>query len=122
MAHDDHTGTTRILSATDHPLASRLRGCLLRVTEPSRPTRVHRSWTASLRVGSRPGNDVVVDDEAVSRFHVEIALEAHGFRLRDLGSTNGTLVDGIRVVDVYLRAGARIRIGETDIVFEPSDA
>jgi DNA-binding NtrC family response regulator len=75
-----------------------------------------------LRVGAQAGNDVVLADEAVSRIHFEIAIEAAGFRLRDLGSTNGTFVDGNRVLDVYLKSGARIRAGRSHLTFEVLDS
>jgi len=74
-----------------------------------------------VRVGSREGNDVVLDDRAVSRVHFEIAVDAKGFRLRDLGSTNGTYVDRYRVTELWLEPGAPIRAGATELVFEPLD-
>jgi DNA-binding NtrC family response regulator len=72
-----------------------------------------------LRVGSREGNDVVLADETVSRIHFEISADAEGYRLRDLGSSNGTFVDGYRVGDVYLKPGSRIHAGQTEVIFEP---
>jgi DNA-binding NtrC family response regulator len=72
-----------------------------------------------LRCGSRPENDLVLDDPTVSRIHFEIVADAEGFRLRDLGSKNGTVVDGYRAHDVYLKPGSRIHVGRTEIVFEP---
>src|SRR5690606_36314547 len=41
-----------------------------------------------LRVGSREGNDLVLEDATVSRIHFEITADAHRYRLRDLGSSN----------------------------------
>jgi two-component system response regulator GlrR len=73
----------------------------------------------TLRVGSREGTDVVVADATVSRIHFEIAADEHGYRLRDLGSSNGTVVDGYRAHDVYLKPGSRIHLGQTEIIFEP---
>ncbi len=72
-----------------------------------------------LRVGSREGTDLVLADEMVSRIHFEITADQHGYRLRDLGSRNGTIVDGYRAQDVYLKPGSRIHVGETQLVFEP---
>ena len=43
--------------------------------------------------------DVVLADEAASRAHVEIQAVENGYRLRDLGSTNGTIVAGMRVIE-----------------------
>ncbi len=72
-----------------------------------------------LRIGAHAQNDLVLDAEGVSRIHCEIAADEHGFRLRDLGSTNGTHVDGMRAQDVYLRPGARLTIGRAELLFEP---
>jgi len=72
-----------------------------------------------LRVGSREENDVTLDDRTVSRIHFEISADATGYRMRDLGSSNGTFVDGYRAHDVYLKPGSRIHAGHTEIIFEP---
>jgi two-component system, NtrC family, response regulator GlrR len=72
-----------------------------------------------LRVGSRDENDLTLPDQTVSRIHFEIGADAKGYRLRDLGSSNGTFVDGYRVNDVYLKPGSRIHAGHTEVIFEP---
>jgi DNA-binding NtrC family response regulator len=65
-------------------------------------------------IGSHPSNDVVLTDPLVSRFHCELRAEqrgSSGLRLRDLGSRNGTLVDGVVVLDAMLRDDSVIRVG-----------
>src|SRR5204862_322716 len=57
----------------------------------------------------------------VSGLHAELRLQADGYRLRDLGSTNGTHVRGVRVVDGFIAPGATIQIGKSAIVFDPLD-
>jgi pSer/pThr/pTyr-binding forkhead associated (FHA) protein len=47
------------------------------------------------RIGRGTENDVVVDDPAVSRLHARVEKEAGHYRIVDLGSTNGTAVDGV---------------------------
>jgi DNA-binding NtrC family response regulator len=74
---------------------------------------VERSCT----IGTNKSNDLVLDDPWVSRFHCEIAVERRGVRLRDLGSRNGTMVDGMRVFDAWLRPGSVIRLGRTALRF-----
>jgi DNA-binding NtrC family response regulator len=78
-----------------------------------------RSWLAAGRsrcsIGSDRTNRVVVEDRRVSRFHCEIAVEDGALRLRDLASTNGTTVDGVRVVHAFLRGGAVVRVGHTTL-------
>jgi transcriptional regulator with GAF, ATPase, and Fis domain len=72
---------------------------------------------ASVRVGAGPGNDLKLDSPTVSSVHLEIAATDRGFRVRDLGSTNGTQVDGVRVIEAYLEDGQTIRAGEVDLKF-----
>lgn len=57
------------------------------------------------------------DDMGVSGYHCEIAREGGAYVLRDLGSTNGTLVDGEPVTETALQHGNRVRIGAQRLVF-----
>jgi len=68
-------------------------------------------------VGSHPMADIVIDDEAVSRVHCEIVADARGYLLRDVGSTNGTEMGGLRVVEAFLPSKARIVVGATELSF-----
>src|SRR5688500_7496421 len=86
----------------------RVRISRLRVSSKDRPEESHQIVRSTLRVGSRPGNDLVLADDAVSRVHFEIVLDDQGFLLRDLGSTNGTFVDGYRAIELYLKERSRI--------------
>lgn len=71
----------------------------------------------SLVLGRVQGCDLVVRDEQVSRRHAELRLEADGgVLLRDLGSANGTWVDGERVSERRLSGGERVRIGDVEMV------
>ncbi|MGE0792374.1 MAG: sigma 54-interacting transcriptional regulator [Sandaracinaceae bacterium] len=72
----------------------------------------------SILVGRR-GGDLELSDKKVSALHLELRLDAHGYRARDLGSSNGTFVMGLRVLDAYLHPGAVIGIGDTTVRFEP---
>jgi pSer/pThr/pTyr-binding forkhead associated (FHA) protein len=55
--------------------------------------------------------DVVLDDASVSNQHAVLELAGAGFRIRDLGSTNGVRVNGGRVAASELKHGDRIEIG-----------
>ena len=81
---------------------------MLRGPEPG------KSWELTERttIGKGPNNHVSVIDATVSRNHLEILHEASGFRVRDLGSTNGTFLDNARVVEAWARPGMEIRAGE----------
>ena len=71
------------------------------------------------RIGKSPENDLVLADETVSREHCEIVRDDKGYLLRDLGSTNGTLLDGAEIREGYLRAGVVIRVGRIDLKVRP---
>jgi hypothetical protein len=71
-------------------------------------------------LGRMSGCDVVVADPRASRRHAEIKPVGHGFVISDLGSMNGTLVNGSRVREHPLTDGDEIRIGATVLHFEAS--
>ena len=62
-------------------------------------------------LGRGPGVDVLLDDASVSHQHAALELAARGFRIRDLGSTNGVRVNGSRVSAADLKHGDRLEIG-----------
>jgi pSer/pThr/pTyr-binding forkhead associated (FHA) protein len=63
-------------------------------------------------LGRRPSNDIVFDNLAVSGEHAVLTLEGPAIRIEDLGSTNGTRVNGETVRDQVLRDGDVIAIGK----------
>ena len=67
--------------------------------------------SGTVRVGRAPDCDVVVPSPRVSRYHAELSVDAQGARVRDLGSTNGTAVDGRPVREAELRPGDRVAFG-----------
>ncbi len=71
-----------------------------------------------IRVGRKPDNDVVVDDKVVSSHHAEIRCSRGVYRLADLGSTNGTLLNGRRVEEEPLDDHDVIQLGDGGPVFE----
>lgn len=64
----------------------------------------------------RVRGDVRLDDPLVSGAHCRIVHRAGHFVLQDLGSTNGTVVDGRRIQDVVLRPGSEIVLGNTKVL------
>jgi DNA-binding NtrC family response regulator len=88
-----------------------------RVTVTSGPA-TGRTWTEAAErcaIGSHPGNDLVVDDGTVSRFHCELVIAGSGVRVRDLGSRNGTLAGGIAIADATVSPGTVLALGNSDI-------
>jgi two-component system response regulator GlrR len=68
---------------------------------------------APLLVGKSPECDLVVDDALLSRRHCELRVAARGVTVRDLRSKNGTLVDGLRLVEATVPIGRAIQVGNT---------
>ncbi|MCL6641528.1 MAG: FHA domain-containing protein, partial [Candidatus Rokubacteria bacterium] len=74
-------------------------------------------------IGRAPDNVVRIDDPRVSRHHALIVPRAGGFVLVDLGSTNGTWVDGLRVSELALGLGDRIDIaGAAELRLEATES
>ncbi len=73
-------------------------------------------------VGRHPESDIFLDDITVSRRHVEFRREQSTFRLHDVGSLNGTYLNGDRVDDAELQSGDEVRIGKFRLIFFASDA
>jgi DNA-binding NtrC family response regulator len=79
-----------------------------------------RRWDvrgSRLRIGAAAGNDVQLADTTVSRHHAEIRAETGRYVLRDLGSTNGTRLDGASIIEAWLEDGAQVRVGKTELRF-----
>lgn len=73
-----------------------------------------------LTIGRSTDCDIVLHDGNVSRRHAEVRALGAGFALTDLGSTNGTTVNGARISEQQLVDGDEIQIGSARIVFEAS--
>jgi hypothetical protein len=71
-------------------------------------------------LGRMPENDLVIADPNVSRRHAEIRAVGPNFVLVDLGSTNGTRINGVGISQQTLRDGDAISIGATTMRFETS--
>jgi class 3 adenylate cyclase/predicted component of type VI protein secretion system len=70
----------------------------------------------TLVVGRSPACDVPIRDLTVSRHHGEVEAAASGLRVRDLGSTNGTFINGARITEGVASPGARVAFGK--VIFQ----
>ncbi len=69
-------------------------------------------------IGRHPDSGIFLDDVTVSRRHAKVITESEGqYVIEDVGSLNGTYVDGERVERLALREGAQIQIGKFRLVF-----
>jgi two-component system, NtrC family, response regulator GlrR len=93
----------------------------------SRRAQVHLRWTDAggshdveirdrLVVGSSAEVGLRIEDRTVSRIHAAFELRPDGLWVRDLGSRNGTWIDGGRLGEACLHEGARVKVGDTTII------
>lgn len=71
----------------------------------------------AVRAGRADEADLILDDPAASRQHFEVCPYRGGYLVRDLGSTNGTEVNRVGVLECRLSNGDIITVGETDVAF-----
>ena len=119
------------LSAADAPTAAHARppdgsddeaiGDLVVVGGSLMGTRVALAPGAYV-VGRGPGADVVLSDASLSRRHLRVVVGDDGVEVGDLGSSNGTFLDGVALTEPRaLRAGDTLEAGRTLLAFEPRD-
>ncbi|RIK05301.1 MAG: DUF2662 domain-containing protein [Acidobacteria bacterium] len=71
-------------------------------------------------VGRQPDSTIVLADPNVSRRHAEVRPQGDGYVVVDLGSTNGTRVNGVRVTEQRLADGDQLTFGNTQMYFQAS--
>jgi predicted component of type VI protein secretion system len=67
-----------------------------------------------ITIGRNPDSTIVINNPSVSARHAQLQLAGETYRLKDLGSTNGTYVNGKPVTETLLRFDDRIRFGAAD--------
>ena len=117
MVAKDFEGKTELLKMDEIPDVVSLRKCQLVVVDgPNRGKKLTLNKNIT-KVGKRESNDLILADKTVSRNHVEIEYASDSFLLRDLGSTNGTFVNGERITTAHLQDGDRITVGRTTMLY-----
>ncbi len=112
---------TKIIKSGEVPTTLTLPRCKLVVMEGDDAGQERTIDKGVIHIGSAERADLALSDETVSREHAEIHKTREGYLLRDLGSTNGTFVGGLKVKEAYLTTGALIKVGKTKIKFTPKD-
>ncbi|MEJ7601705.1 MAG: sigma 54-interacting transcriptional regulator [Kofleriaceae bacterium] len=120
MGSERYLATT-LMRVADRPIAIQIRGFALVIQSGPRAGTTIRGDKRSLLIGTHASADVVLEDPLVSRLHARLDVEADDCVLRDLGSTNGTRINGVRIRAVCLDDGAEIDVGGTKLVFKLVD-
>src|SRR5215467_8080109 len=119
MAVDDLRSGTWVTYVGGRVTSARLRRCRVEIVSGPDSGLVRDVEAPVIRIGARRGNDVQLSDSKASGLHCEIRLDDRGYRLRDLDSTNGTYVSGLRINDVYITPGTQIALGSSRLKFDP---
>jgi DNA-binding NtrC family response regulator len=82
---------------------------------------LHELSEDSFTIGKAPDNALVLRDRFVSSHHLRVTRRATGIHVRDLGSTNGTYLNGARLLEAELPLNSVLRVGDTELVLEPVD-
>ena len=90
----------------------------LSVRLPDSAPAVHELAEELNTIGRSPENSIHLDEPSVSGRHAELILVGQTCHLKDLDSTNGTLVNGQPVTSAQLRSGDRIRFGKVEACYE----
>jgi diguanylate cyclase (GGDEF)-like protein len=129
MSDDAFTDETRILETAEFRLADMTaqageRSAVLTVLRGRRRGATFQITGGSTELGRGDTVEIRIDDDGVSRRHAALVrLEDGALQLRDLGSTNGTFVNGDRISEQVLEDDDRIALGTTTLLkFELHDA
>src|SRR5258706_1146108 len=89
---------------------------------PDGPVESYQLNKPSVAIGRSTGNDIVLDTNAVSRYHVTVVQKDSQVYIEDLDSANGTYLDSTRMKPhepLLLRGGEEIQIGDLRIIYQP---
>ncbi|CDI02202.1 Sigma54 specific transcriptional regulator, Fis family [Candidatus Competibacter denitrificans Run_A_D11] len=106
-------GTEIIVAAAHLPLSVQFEAIELRVLAGPDAGQEISLGLPSVRIGTASDNDLLLTDRAISRRHAEIRMTPDGLLLRDLGSTNGTFINDVRITEAYIPEHAECRLGYT---------
>ncbi len=90
----------------------------LRITLPDGSPLVYDLGEVRVTVGRLPDNDLQIEDDSISSHHAEITYDGSSYVLTDLGSTNGTFVNGSQTTEATLNPGDQVRFGQIECVLE----
>jgi transcriptional regulator with GAF, ATPase, and Fis domain len=111
---------TKITYVDGRPTTITLRRCKLVAVKDGEVTE-HVFDKDVVTIGAMDDNDLVLEDETVSRNHCKIFLEGDQYMVADLDSTNGTFVNRVRIREAWLKQDCTVTLGKTELRFMPVD-
>jgi hypothetical protein len=108
--------STQVMSVTAQPAPARSTNALLLLQSVSGPQPIPVEST-TVNIGRGLSNDVILEDTRVSRHHAQLRYKNRRFWITDLGSTNGTFVNGERISETVLRDGDVVSLGGLELTF-----
>ncbi len=95
---------------------ARYRASLVEVDGPAAGSEYALTAESAI-IGRGPQVDILIDDDSMSRQHAAIELVEDGFRIRDMGSTNGVTVNGSAITGADLKHGDQVALGERTLQY-----
>lgn len=103
----------------NRPTARQLRKAKLVVVDGADQGQEFVIEKSRVYVGRAGVNDITLSDQSISSSHFELRAEEDGFLLRDMGSTNGTMISGCRVREIFLAPNVTFQAGNTTLKLVP---
>jgi len=120
MTSDTPTQVTRVVQRGATSLRM-VRSCVIEVLRGADvPLRVEVP-APQFCIGSHPSNEVVLVDPTVSRHHLEVTALADGYRIADLGSSNGSFIGAVRLGEVQASGAVMLQLGQTVVRLSPGE-
>lgn len=111
-------GTIEVFATAEHSIAGVPPGTL--IYPDGYRYDLAPSGPQGIVLGRDVGSDIVIDDDRASRAHAQVRPSARGWIVEDVGSTNGTRVNGFRMTAQLLLDGDIVTIGATTFTFDAS--
>ncbi len=104
----DYIPPTKIAYISGRPAALHLRKCKLVLEREDGQTSEYIFDQGNIAIGAMEDNDLVIEDDTVSRYHCRIYQDENSYLLQDLDSTNGTFINRVRIKEAYLKPGCTV--------------
>lgn len=116
----DYIPPTKIAYLDGRPAEIHVRKCKF-VIEQNGQRREKILDQSAISLGAMEDNDMVINEETVSRYHCKIFQDQDGYILQDLASTNGTFINRVRIREAFLKSGCTIQLGKMEVKFYFAD-